>query len=263
LAAGLRRVIVGMVDPDPRVKGKGIAQLRAAGLEVEVGVEEAACRRLNEAFLAAQLRGRPLVVLKAAMTLDGRIADREGRSQWITGKEARTAGHALRDQCDGILVGAGTVRADDPALTARLPGARDPLAVVLDSHLAISARAQLLQSGRQTLICCAEDAPRRDLPVEVLRLPRGEDGLLSLGHLMPALVQRGLHSLLVEGGGRVHRSFLAAGLVDRLHLFVAPAVLGEGPSWVGAPGWGLQEAPRLRRVAHIERGTDTELILEP
>lgn len=263
LRSGIRRVVVGMVDPFPRVSGQGLAILRAAGLEVEEGVLREECRDLNQGFVSAMERGRPAVWLKAGISLDGRIADHQGHSRWITSAEARREAHRLRDAADAVLIGAGTLRADDPSLSTReLPHGRDALPVVLDSTLSIDPGARLLRGTRRPLLVAAEDAPARALPADILRLPRGEGGL-DLHALMPALLERGVHHLLVEGGGQVHRSFLRAGLVDRLHLFVAPLVLAGGPGFVAGPGLDLALAPRLRLRENRPVGPDLHLVYEP
>ena len=261
LASGLKRVVVGMVDPHPRVNGEGLRILRNAGLEVEVGVEEAACRDLNLGFIKANERGLPRVWLKAAATLDGRIADASGRSQWITGAEARREGHKMRDRADGILVGSGTLLADDPALTTRgVEGGRDALRVVLDSDLRIPEDAKFLRVGTTPLIYCAEDAPDRDLPATIVRVPRAEGGL-DLNAVLHDLCDRGVHNLLVEGGGRVLHSFLAEGLADRLLLFLAPMVLAGGTSFVHGTPFSLGEGPTFRLMHTRRLGEDLLLDL--
>lgn len=229
------RVVVGMRDPIASHAG-GIALLEAAGIDVTVGVLEAACARANLPFVTWAREQRAAFTLKAAMTLDGKIATVTGSSRWITGEVARADGHRLRDQHDAILVGIGTVLADDPQLTARLPGARDPLRIVLDTELRTPKTAKLAKRG--TLVVCGPDAsPRRakalaERGVEILRLPARD-----LRALATALGERGVLSVLVEGGGEVHASFLAAGLADELVLYVAPKIVG-GPakSWVGGHG---------------------------
>lgn len=259
LEAGVGRVVVGMVDPDPRVSGRGIEILRAAGVEVEVGVLEADARRLNAAYLSAVERRRPRVVLKAAITLDGRIADADGASRWITGEEARAAGHRLRDTSDAVLVGSGTLLADDPSLNTRLPNGRDALPGVLDGALRTPASAAVLRAGRKPLIFTGLGAPERELPADIVRVGR-EDGRLDLRAALAHLLSLGVQQVLVEGGGQVHRSFLAAGLVDELHLFVAPRVLGAGPSWIAGPGWSLASAPGFKLESATPVGADVHLV---
>ncbi|MFH1468897.1 MAG: bifunctional diaminohydroxyphosphoribosylaminopyrimidine deaminase/5-amino-6-(5-phosphoribosylamino)uracil reductase RibD [Pseudomonadota bacterium] len=233
LTAGIRRVVIGMSDPNPLVLGRGIQRLRAAGLEVEVGVRFDDCRAVNADFVTAMERGRPRVTLKAAATLDGRIATQTGESQWITSPEARAHVHRLRNERDAVLVGAGTALVDDPALTCRLAGGRDPVPVVLDSRLRVPVTARMFAAGARALVYTAV-APPPEHPATVVRVAAGPGGL-DLGEVLADLLRRGLHSVLVEGGGQVHRSFLDAGLVDVVLLYLAPAVLGGGPGWVGGP----------------------------
>ncbi len=235
LRAGLARVVVGMSDPNPKVDGRGIARLRQAGLEVERSVGEQACRELNQAFVTAMERGRPLVVLKAAATLDGRIATVTGESQWITSAAAREHVHGLRDRHDAILVGSGTALADDPQLSCRLEGGRDPVPVLLDARLRVSSTARMFASGAGALVYSTRQPPV-DHPATVIQVPAGAQGGVDLEAVLSHLARRGVHSLLVEGGGAVHRSFLDAGLVDRVLLYLAPKIFAGGPGWVAGPG---------------------------
>lgn len=266
IAAGVRRVVVGMVDPDPRMQGRGIAQLRAAGIEVVVGVLEAEALALNAGFVRARTQGRPEVVLKAAISLDGRISDAGGRSQWITGAAARAAGRALRDQCDAVMVGSQTVLDDDPALTTRIEGGRDALPVILDGRLRTPPTAQVLRAGRPPLVFTAPDAdPAQEqalAPARLRRVPRGPGGL-DLHAVLGALVDEGVHTVLVEGGGAVHHSLLSAGLVDELRLFLAPRVLAGGRHWVEGAPFSLAEGPRFRLVELRQHGDDLELRYQP
>jgi diaminohydroxyphosphoribosylaminopyrimidine deaminase/5-amino-6-(5-phosphoribosylamino)uracil reductase len=266
IAAGVRRVVVGAIDPNPRVAGQGLARLRAAGLEVVDGVLAAECAALNTSYNHAIVHRRPYVVLKAATSLDGRIATRTGASQWITGPEARAEGHRLRDRLDAVLVGSGTVLADDPVLTARLDGARDPRRVVLDGRLRTPPSARLVTTAREvpTLIFTRADAPaeaRARLEaagVEVVTVP-DTDGRLELGAVLDALHARGVNGLLVEGGASVHGAFVDAGLVQRLVWFVAPLVLGGEAARPAVGGLGagrLDEALRLGPLSVRTVGAD-------
>ena len=263
IAAGISTVIVGMVDPDERMQGQGIAILEAAGVNVEVGVEEAACRALNHAYLSAKERGRPWVTVKAAITLDGRIADAEGTSQWITSEAARQVGHRLRDEHDAVMVGAGTLRADDPSLNTRGEGGRDALPVILDTDLRCTADARVLSAGRRPLIFHADDAPERgELEADTVAVPRTDTGWLALEPVMSELQDRGVHSILVEGGGQLIRSLLAGGMVDRIELFIAGRVLAGGPGWVGGTPFTLADAPGFQVIRHDTVGPDLHVVLE-
>ncbi len=204
---------------------------------------------------------RPLVVLKAGITLDGRIADAHGRSQWITGPEARMAGHRLRSELGAVMVGSGTLLADDPSLNTRCEGGRDALPVLLDSRLRIPADARVLTAGRRPLIFCAPDAPERALPADIVRIPRAADGL-DLQAVMAELSARGVTGVLVEGGGRLHRSLLGAGMVDRLELFVAPKILAGGSGFVGGAPWSLAEAPAFSVLRVGIVGGDVHISME-
>lgn len=260
LRSGIRRVVVGCVDPFPLVAGKGIARLREAGVEVEVGVREAECRRTMLGFLRAVTVGLPEVTLKAALTLDGRIASATGESRWITGPSAREAGHRLRDTHDAVLVGVETVLADDCALTTRFPGGRDATPVVLDTRLRSPGSAKVFHAGRPALVYTAAEAPP-GFPATVIPSPAGEGGL-SVEAVLRDLARRGFHRVLAEGGGRVHRSLLDGGFVDRMELFVSGRVLAGGPGFVGGAGFALADAPCFRFVRGEPVGDDFHLVLE-
>lgn len=240
LAAGVSRVVIAMLDPDPRVRGRGVRLLRDRGVHVDIGVGVEQAAELNRAYLQHRLTGRPLVSAKFACTLDGRIATRTGESRWITGEAARRHAHRLRHEHDAVLVGVGTVLCDDPLLTARFPGARQPLKVVLD------------RGGR------TPPTARVRLGPAPLVIDPGED----LAALLGSLAQRGILSVLVEGGARVLGSFFDAGLVDRVYAFLNPSVMGgeTAPAAVAGLGAGtLDERARLERVG-IERLGDDILI---
>jgi len=262
IKAGVKRVVVGMVDPDPRVCGRGIDQLREAGIEVEVGLLEEACRRFNSAYLMVHERGRPWMTVKAAITLDGRIADVHGESQWITGEAARAEGHGLRNAHDGVLVGSGTLHADDPSLNTRMVDGRDAVPILLDTHLTCPEEARVLTAGRRPIIYCGEQAQERALPADIVRLPCDDEGRLSLLPVCKDLSSRGIHSVLVEGGGTVIRGLLNADLVDRIELFLAPKILAGGKGWVGGDPYPLVAAPGFVVVATESVGPDVHLTLE-
>lgn len=248
LKAGIARVVVGTVDPFPLVSGRGIRQLREAGVDVDVGLLEAQCKHMNLGFLRVVAGGLPEVTLKAAISLDGRIASESGQSKWITGPEARAAAHQLRSEHDAVVVGIGTVLADDPELTVRL-GEREgnPLRVVLDSTGRVPPASKVLGPG--ALVFCQVDhvaGARARLPAgtEIAGVEPGATGAsVSPRMVLQELASRGARRVLVEGGGKVHRAFLAAGTVDTLELFTAGKVLAGGPGFVAGPGFALPSAP--------------------
>jgi len=257
--AGLARVVVGVVDPYPPMRGNSLAQLGEAGIEVSLGVRAEQCAGLVRGFTRAVIAGLPEVTCKIAASVDGHIATHAGESKWITGEPARLHGHRLRAEHDAILVGAGTVRADDPRLTLRgLPGS-DPVPVVLDTGLRLPDDAAVLAHPRGAVIVCAEDAPERDLPATVVQVPRGPGGV-DIRAALAALVDRGLHRVLVEGGATVHRSLLDARFVDTLHVYLAGVLIPGGLPWLGGPPLeGLADARRLGRPDVTPVGDDLRL----
>ena len=252
--AGIARCFVGSPDPNPLVSGRGIRRMRRGGVAVEVGVLREETDALIEPWARFITEGRPFVTMKVASTLDGRIATRTGESQWITGPEARGLVHRLRNEVDAVLVGSGTVTADDPRLTARIEGGRDPARVVLSSRLEISPRARIFHPGSKapTLVACVSPAPAaeaealRAAGAEILEC-RGGGGRIDVGDLLAKRGARGIVHVLVEGGARIFGAFLAAGACDRLLLHYGPKVFGGGPSWTDEPAvTRVADAPAFR-----------------
>jgi len=253
IAAGIRRVVCSMEDPNPRVSGQGFAKLRASGIKVEVGLFQAEAKKLNESFAKYIRRGKPLVTLKSAMTLDGKIADAmkpgtepgscppatEGARSgyhWITGEVARAHVQQLRHQNDAILAGVGTVMADDPLLTDRsgLPRRRKLLRVILDSYLRMPLDSRVIQTAEQdVLVLCsnAEEQSKRDLEAKGIRVQQistTADGKPDFAAIVQSLGEREITSLLIEGGALVNGAALASGEVDKVFLYYAPKIFGEG-----------------------------------
>ncbi len=266
IASGVRRVVVAMRDPNPRVRGRGIRLLRGAGLAVEVGVLEAEARRLNEGYASWVTTGRPFVTLKIAQTLDGKIATASGESQWITGPRARALTHRLRAQVDAVIVGLGTVLADDPRLTARRGARRHPHRVILDERLAIPPTARVLRwvEGATTYVATTDRAPaarrRRLEALGAVVLPvKSRKGLVDFDDLLDRLGALQMTSVLIEGGSEVNASALRAGVVGKVVVMVAPRLLG-GRDAVGAVGGisplRLADAVTLRDVSVRRVGVD-------
>ncbi len=268
IAAGIGRVVAAIQDPDPRVAGGGLARLRAAGIAVESGLCAAEAAEINAGFVQRVRFGRPLVTLKLATSLDGRIATASGESRWITGPPARERAHQLRATHDAILVGTGTALADDPELTCRLPGLghRSPVRIVLDRELRIPLAARLFAGVRQVpswVVTLPRADPVRqqlllDAGIVVIPADPDADGRIALPGVLGLLGERGLTRLLVEGGGRLAASLLRAGLVDRLVWLHAPLLLGgDGVPAIAALGLDrLAAAPGFERLSTETVGTD-------
>ncbi|MCR6544647.1 bifunctional diaminohydroxyphosphoribosylaminopyrimidine deaminase/5-amino-6-(5-phosphoribosylamino)uracil reductase RibD [Dehalobacterium formicoaceticum] len=266
IKAGLKKVVVAMVDPNPQVAGGGIAKLRAAGMEVVTGVLEDEARVLNEVFIKQITSQRPFIAFKSAVTLDGKTSSYTGSSKWITGEEARMVGRQLRHRYDAILTGIGTVLADDPLLTTRVPGLKDPQRVILDSRLRIPMEAQVLDTkSAPTLVFTGEIAdgePKAALlaekGVEVISCP-GSEGQVDIFSVLKILSEKGITSILIEGGAQIQGAFFDRELVDKLYVFIAPKLIGghHAPGMLG--GMGIAEMGHAVRVYDLKMdqiGTD-------
>lgn len=263
IEAGIRRVVVATQDSDPRVSGAGLAALRAAGIEVSLGLCADEAREINAGFFLRLAAGRPMVTLKTASTLDGRIATHTGESQWITGEQARAAGHALRADADGILIGSGTALADNPTLTCRLPGleGRSPVRIVLDSHLRLPLTGHLVAGAAEVptwVVTLPDSDPDRraalvDCGVEIIEVPPDDDHNPDLTLALAALGERGLTRVLAEGGAHLAAALLRRDLVDRLVWFRAPRLIGgDGvPAVVSFGIDALSQTPTFHR--HLVR----------
>lgn len=259
--AGVRRVVAGMIDPDPRVQGRGMAILAAAGIETAVGVLREDCEAINEAFIIQTRHRRPHVLVKLAGTLDGRIATANGDSKWITNPASRRRVHVLRNEVDAILIGAGTALADQPKLTTRLEGVADtrsPHRFLLDSQLRVPPTGPLFDiTLAPTTVVCVEDASKErqeaieNTGVTVLRVESDRHGRVSIPALLKAIHAQGHMRILVEGGAELAGAFFDHRLVDRLMLFIAPLLLGgrDAKPLVGGEG--------VDKVADALRATST------
>ncbi len=272
IAARIKRVVIGHEDPNPLVCGKGIAQLREAGIQVDVGVRETDARRLNAPFLTYMTLGRPWILLKVAQSLDGRIALANGKSRWITGEAARKEVHRLRAELDAVMVGSQTVIDDDPELTVRHIEGRDPLRIVVDSTLRISSESKILRQAdrARTWILTTEHATEENRKrieatgATILVSKAGANGRIDLKAAMGLLAEHGLMSVFVEGGGTLHASFVSAGLYDKFIVAIAPIIIGAD----GRPAiWDLglsdmEQIPRFRVFRNRVFGEDIWLEME-
>jgi len=271
IEAKVSRVVAGSVDPNPLVSGKGIEALRGHGIEVKVGVLERECEGLNEKFFTFMRTGAPFVTLKYAQTLDGRIATSTGHSQWISSEPSRRFAHRLRARHDAVLVGIGTVMADDPDLRVRLVRGRNPLRIVLDPSLRIPPGARVLdnQDAARTLVVTEPLRGDERIPalqgrkIETLAVEKDRAGSLDLKTLLTELGRRQISSVLVEGGAGAITSFVKAGLFDRVIVIAAPKMVGKGLEAIGDLGIArMDDAITLRYERTFRRGDDVVMYLK-
>ncbi|MFC7684826.1 bifunctional diaminohydroxyphosphoribosylaminopyrimidine deaminase/5-amino-6-(5-phosphoribosylamino)uracil reductase RibD [Ureibacillus sp. GCM10028918] len=265
--SGVSRVVVATMDPNPSVAGRGINLLRESGIEVEVGLLEEEARKLNERFIYNMLTNKPFVISKFAMTMDGKIATHNGHSKWITSEEARLQVHRLRHEIDGILVGVGTVLADNPSLTARLPHrkGKNPVRIILDSELKTPLNSDVVNTAEaQTIIVCGNDVDGTkskqlsEKGVQILTVSKSEQGL-NLSEMLDELYKLGITDVLVEGGAEINASFLRAGLINKVLLYMAPKILGGIHSKTPFAGMdidGIDEALQLEFDSIEQVGPD-------
>lgn len=262
IAAGIKKVIVAMTDPNPAVAGKGISKLRANAIEVVEGVLSPEATKLNEVFIKWITTKMPFGVLKTAMTIDGKIAAFTGHSRWITGEQARRCGHQLRNIYDAILVGIGTVLADDPALTTRIPGGKNPVRVVVDSMARIPLTAKLLNDNQAPVVIAvspnaAEEklAALRSKHADIVTVPCGAEGGIDLRILFEILGKRNITSIFIEGGSHVNASAINAGLIDKAYWFIAPKIIGgsSAPGPIGGFGFDNMEKAITLEDIELER----------
>ncbi len=241
IRCGLSKVVCAHIDPNPRISGGGLARLRDQGITVVHGILEAQARELNEVYIKHITTGQPFVMLKIAQTLDGKIATRDGDSRWVTSQESRRFAHRMRSQVDAVLVGVNTVLRDDPLLTVRHIKGSNPAKIILDSHLRTPLEAKVLRGGGAILATQERaDSPRaqayRSLGVEIWQLPPDAHGRVDLAQLLQRAGQQELTSVLIEGGQQVFTSALRAGVVDKVLIFIAMSLLGEGRDAIGELG---------------------------
>lgn len=263
IESGIRQVVIAMEDPNPRVSGRGIKQLQKAGILVKIGLLADEARELNESFIKYITSDYPFVYLKIAQTLDGFLATKTGESKWISNEKARLMGHRLRHKVDAILVGVGTILADNPSLTTRLPDdkGKDSIRIILDSRLETPLDARLLNqdSAARTILVIDEqlNTTRRNLytnkkNIELLPMALDTKGRIPLKILLNKLHERGIGSILVEGGGRVNYSFLQENLIDKVYAFITPKVLGGNDGIASFTGEGPDSMVEVKKLRNIK-----------
>lgn len=266
---GVDRVVVAMEDPNPLVAGKGIRKLKEAGIFVTVGIMEEEAKKLNEVFLKYITQHKPFVLYKAAMSLDGKTACHTGDSQWISCEDSREEVHVLRGCYKGIMVGAGTILADNPQLTARTEGMIDPVRIIVDGHLSVPLKAKVFQEEGETIILTttASDEGKRkalsDMGVDIIMTDGEEKGAVDLEAAMTGLALKGIDSILLEGGATLAASAFDAGIVDKVRIYTAPMIIGgvSAPGLIG--GEGAETIPKAIRLRDIQtQMTGKDLVIE-
>lgn len=270
LEAGIRRVVLGSRDPNPVVAGKGIRILRDHGVEVTEGVLKTECDKANEMFFHYIVSGRPYVVMKYAMTMDGKIAAYTGLSRWVTGEKARAHVQKLRHELSGIMVGIGTVLADDPLLTCRLPDSKNPTRIICDTHLRTPLSSRIVQTADQvpTIIATCSEDPRQTAALEergcrVLQVARSGDLQLDLQDLMRKLGQEKIDSILLEGGGTLNWSALESGIVNRVMAYMSPKLFGGASAPTPVEGQGIPDPRQAFLMENISvRRLGEDILIE-
>ncbi len=265
IEAGIKKVVTAMIDPNPNVAGKGIRELRKAGIKTEIGVMEAEAKKLNEAFIKFITKKEPFVFMKVAQTIDGKIATATGNSKWITGDLSREYVHRLRNEADALLVGIGTVLADNPSLDCRVKGGINPFRVIIDSSLKIPLNAKLLKhKDNRTIIAATEKAGRKkigqltSLGVKVITI-KSRQGKVDLKKLMKELGKLAITSVMIEGGSTINASALSSKIVDKVFVFIAPKIIGGTdsiPSIGGKSPSLLKSAYQLKDIRTLSFGDD-------
>jgi diaminohydroxyphosphoribosylaminopyrimidine deaminase/5-amino-6-(5-phosphoribosylamino)uracil reductase len=268
IGAGIKKVIIGINDPNPKVSGKGILELRKAGIFVKSGILKDEAERLNESYIKYITTGKPFVTLKIAMTLDGKIATPEGQSKWITGERARKIVHQMRSSVDAIVTAIGTVKADDPQLTARIKGGKDPKKIIIDPDLEISINAKIFQTAPETIIVTKESGiksketeihRKKEILLEKgVKIITYDSDKMNLDRLMEKLGKMEISSVLIEGGSSLNAHALEDGIVDKVIFFIAPKIIGGKKSFSAVGG----DTYRKLEEAHVVKKTKMKRIGE-
>jgi diaminohydroxyphosphoribosylaminopyrimidine deaminase/5-amino-6-(5-phosphoribosylamino)uracil reductase len=239
---GIKKVIVGIVDPNPKVSGEGIKKLQSAGIEVITGVLENECKKLNEIFIKNITKNKPFISIKTASAIDGKISTKTGSSKWITSEAARNEVHRLRNKYDAILTGSGTVIADNPELTCRLEGGRNPVRVIIDSGLKTDPESRVYKDISTKIYIATSETSKGNYPehVEIIRCPLTIENKINLEFLVDELYKKGIYSILVEAGGRLNGAFIKNKLVDKFYFFLAPKILGDNKAHSLIEGFDIE-----------------------
>lgn len=259
IKAGIRKVYISIIDPIPLVNGKGVEKLRKANIDVEIGLCEDEAKELNEIYLKYVQTKLPFVILKAAITLDGKIATREGESKWITSEASRKVAHKLRSIVDGVLVGVGTVITDNPSLTVRAVKGKDPFRIVMDTDLKTPTDANIL--GGKCIIATTDGVSKERIDAltkkaKLWLFPKNGKGRIDIKTVVKRAGEEGMTSILIEGGEEVYTSALASNVVDKVYLFIAPKILGDGIPFTKLSTPKLKDALTLRKLKYKKIGDD-------
>lgn len=258
IEAGIKKLVVGMVDPNPLVAGEGIKKCRAAGIDITIGILEKECKKLNEIFIKNVTQKKPFIAIKSASTIDGKIATREKSSKWITSENARNEVQRLRNRYDAILTGSGTVITDNPSLTCRMEEGRNPVRIIIDSELKTSPGSKVYNDdGTRVIIGASElvEAHKTLLygeNVEIIFCPINSEGKIDLNYLIKQLYKKDIYSILVEAGGILNGKFIEKSLVDKFYFFIAPKILGDNSGLSLVDGFNVHDINKSHRLTFDE-----------
>jgi diaminohydroxyphosphoribosylaminopyrimidine deaminase/5-amino-6-(5-phosphoribosylamino)uracil reductase len=257
----IKKLIVGMIDPNPIVSGNGIKKCQDAGIEVEVGILENKCKELNEVFIKNHTKKKPFVAIKIATTIDGKIATKTGSSKWITSSQSREIVQQLRNKYDAILTGSGTVIADDPSMLCTMPDGKNPIKIVLDTHAKTSPNAKIYKEG-QIILATNQKTDKYPSNVEILECPLDKNGKIDIDFVMDELFKRRICSILVEAGAKVNSAFLMSQNTDKIYHFIAPKILGDNEAISCFDGFDIKDINECIQITGLDiQKLDVDVII--
>lgn len=258
---GIKKLVVGMIDPNPKVSGNGIQKCKNAGIEIQTGILEDKCKELNEIFIKNQTQQKPFIAIKIATTLDGKIATKTGSSKWITSEKSREMVQKLRNKYDAILTGSGTVITDNPSMLCTLPNGKNPIKVILDTHLRTNPQSKIFETGK-IILATTKQSNEYPKNVEILICPKDKNNQIDLKFLTKELYKKGIYSILVEAGSKINSSFIKNNLTDKVYHFIAPKILGDNKAISCFSGFNIKDINNcIRTTIRDIQKVDVDVII--